>query len=481
MPQKNELPALAVSLVLTAALLGGGGWWLKNNVFGTDVQLPGGNSPGTVNTGQNGGSRGDSSSAGNVAGADGTSGRSMLPGSPSATKQKGLEALAAGDYAGAQVEFTAALAESRNDPESLIYLNNAKIGSAASHVLALSVPAGATLNPALEMIRGVAQAQTDINEAGGISGVPLKVLIVDDQGDPDTAAAIANELVNNKDVLGVIGHYSSDVSLAASKVYEAGQLAMMSPTSTAVKISDAGDYIFRTAPSDRLATATLARYVRNTLKQSKAAVFYTSDSTYSNSVKSEFTTELLTSGGQVVIDFDITAAGFSAGRAVQSAKEAGAEVIMLALTTATADTALQIISVNQGELPMVGGDGLYNPKILDVGRANAEGLTVAVPWHILSHEQAPFVKDSRQLWGGDVSWRTAMAYDAATTFANAIAQGGQTRQGIVEALSATGFSAEGATDTVRFLPNGDRNQPSQLVQIVPGPRSGSGYDYAPVK
>lgn len=475
MAKKNELPALIAALVFTVTLLGGGAWWLQGQFFGDDLTLPG--------LGQSGDSDSENSRSGgqiDTAGADGTSGQSILPGTSSAAKQAGLAALAAGDFAAAQQALETALQENRNDPEALIYLNNAKIGEAQAYTIAVSVPAGSVIDPAQEILRGVAQAQLDVNQAGGISGVPLKVLVLDDNGNSERARAIASALVDNPDVLGAVGHFSSDTTLAAAEVYQAGGLTMISPTSTAVKIAEAGDYIFRTVPSDRLASATLSRYVSNTLNKQQAAVFYTSESAYSQSIKSEFTTELLSSGGQVVAEFDISQPGFSAGRAVQAAREAGAEVLMLALTVATADTSSQIIAVNQQSLPIVGSDGLYNPQVLDVGRQNALDMVVAVPWHILSDEQSQFVKESRQLWGGDVSWRTAMAYDATVTLAAGIAQS-STREGVAAAIGESGFQAAGSTGAISFFPSGDRNQPSQLVKVEPGNRSGSGFDYVPLK
>lgn len=471
MSKRNELPALIATLLITAGLIGGGAWWLINQMEerGVVVVQP--------DTGQQPINRAQTP----LAGADGSSGKSILPGTVSEAKQNGLDALAARDYATAKAEFEAALEENRNDPESLIYLSNAKIGDDQAYVIAASVPAGAVIDPALEMLRGVAKAQLDINAAGGIDGTPLKVLLIDDEGSAEKAKEIAAELVADTDVLGVVGHFSSDTTLAAAEVYQSDGLTMISPTSTAVKITDAGDYIFRTVPSDRLASATLARYVINELNQQKAAVFYSSGSTYSRSVKSEFTTELLSNGGEVVTEFDIDEPGFSAGRAVQEAKAEGAKVIMLALTVATVDTSIQIINVNQGDLPLVGSDGLYNPKVLDVGRRNALGLTVAVPWHILSHEQSPFVTESRNLWGGDVSWRTATAYDATKALAAAIGED-PTRVGVQAALSTSGFNVEGATDPVKFFPSsGDRNQPSQLVKVVPGKAAGGEYVYEPVQ
>ena len=472
MAKRNELPALVASLLITAVILGAGAWWLKGKLMGGGDTPPPTNAgqPGQVTPGQTG-----------SAAKDGSSGRSIFAEEPVSTaKQNGLDALAKEDYATAQTEFEAALEADRNDPESLIYLNNAKIGDGSAYTIAVSVPAGSAVNPALEMLRGVAQAQVDINQAGGISGTPLKVLIFDDDGDPSTAAKIAADLVANSEVLGVVGHYSSDTTLGAASVYEQGKLPMISPTSTAVKVADAGDYIFRTVPSDRLASATLARYVLNSLSKTKAALFYNGDSTYSRSVKSEFTQELLSNGGEVVADFDVTEPDFKVREALQDAKAAGAEVIMLDLTTDTVDTSFDIIAANQQELPLIGNDDLYDPRILKESGAAAEGLTVAVPWHILSHLQSPFVSESRQLWGGDVSWRTAMAYDATEAFATAIAQD-PTREGVEAALSASGFSAQGATSTVSFFPSGDRNQPSQLVKVVPGKAAGADYTYEPVQ
>ncbi|MBE9063059.1 ABC transporter substrate-binding protein [cf. Phormidesmis sp. LEGE 11477] len=473
MAKKNELPTLIAALLFTVALLGGGAWFLINQFIGETGPLISSQREGEVDTGA-----GTTGSSLAVEGADGSSGQSILPGAASAAKQRGLDALARQDFQTAQAEFSAALQADQNDPESLIYLNNAQIGDAAAHTIAVVAPVGSALNASLEIMRGVAQAQTEINQGGATT--PLKVLLLDDKGDPDTAAEVAESLVAEDSVLGVVGHYTSDATLAAAAVYEAGELPMISPTSTAVSISNAGDYIFRTVPSDRLAAATLARYMLNEINQRQAVVFFDSSSAYSRSVKSEFTTELLSNGGSVVADFDISEPGFSAGRALQTAKELGAEVIMLALTADTNDIALQIISVNQKELPMIGGDDMYNFKILDVGRANAQGLVVAVPWHILSYDQSRFVNESRRLWGGDVNWRTVMAYDAVSTLTAAIDQGA-TREDIATILAMPDFSASGATETVRFLPTGDRNQPSQLVEVVPGNRSGTGFDYVPVE
>ena len=79
-------------------------------------------------------------------------------------------------------------------------------------------------------MRGVAQAQTEVNlsldNAGeelpgqnfltrkGIRGKGLKVIIADDVNIVQEAKQRAEALVKQKDILAVIGHYTSDMTLA---------------------------------------------------------------------------------------------------------------------------------------------------------------------------------------------------------------------------------------------------------------------------
>lgn len=96
------------------------------------------------------------------------------------------------------------------------------------------------------------------------------------------------------------------------------------------------------------------------------------------------------------------------------------------------------------------------------------------------NETVVLVLQSRQLWVDDVNWRTALAYDATEALIAAIERS-PTRAGVQQALLSSEFTTPGAAGNIRFLPSGDRNAPVQLVQIVPGNRSGTGYDFVPLR
>jgi branched-chain amino acid transport system substrate-binding protein len=123
------------------------------------------------------------------------------------------------------------------------------------------------------------------------------------------------------------------------------------------------------------------------------------------------------------------------------------------------------------------GDSVYKPDTLKEGE-DVVGMVLAVPWHIQNNRPSEFVQTADQLWGGDVNWRSAMAYDATQALIAAITTSPSPRSSeVAQVLSRPGFSTSGASGTVRFLPSGDRNQAAELVTIKQGTRSGFGYDF----
>lgn len=461
--QKKDTLVLVLTLLITLGLLGIGAWLFSNR---SGLKIP--------QTNNSTYSRGDRSVKDRITFGE----KTLMSGESSPAKQAGMAAIAAQNYPEAIANLESALSAKRNDPETLIFLNNAKIGNSKSHAIAVSVPISSDPNGSLEILRGVAQAQTEILGTR-INGIPLKVAIANDENNPEIARQIAAEFVQTPEVLGVVGPYASDVTLAAGTAYTTGKLVAISPISTAVKLSSFSPYVLRTVPSDYVAARALADYLLVQMQQNKVAVFFNSQSGYSQSFKSEFVTAVSLGGGQVVSEFDLSAPGFSAAKSVEQAVAQGAKVLTLAGNTGTLDAALQVVQVNRRRLGLLGDDDVYSPKTLEVGQGNAEGMVVAVPWHIDAHRDSAFVRQSKQLWMGNVNWRTAMAYDATKALIAAIERD-PTRAGVQQALMAPNFSAAGASGTVQFLPSGDRSASVQLVKIVPGQQSGTGYDFVPV-
>jgi branched-chain amino acid transport system substrate-binding protein len=294
MSQKKETTVLVLALLLTLLLGGMGAWVVKEFVLNRAAETPTGSQNITI--------RPSSKAVAQITFGE----KTLIPGQVTPAKQAGLDAIASGKWNVAITNLQQARKENRNDPETLIFLNNAEIAGGKSYTIALSVPLGTDPKGGLEILRGVAQAQNEINHSGGINQVRLKVAIANDNNQEDQAKQIANTLVNNTEVLGVIGHWASQVTLATAPIYNSGKLVAISPISTSVKISGLSPYIFRTVPSDYISARALANYTIATLKLKNAAVFFNSQSAYSQSLKSEFVTAVLLAGGRVVGEFDLS-------------------------------------------------------------------------------------------------------------------------------------------------------------------------------
>jgi len=69
-------------------------------------------------------------------------------------------------------------------------------------------------------------------------GFELQFSPYDDQGVPDTGVANANRIINDPDILGVVGHLNSGVVIPSSEVYNRTGLVVVSPVNTNPKVTD---------------------------------------------------------------------------------------------------------------------------------------------------------------------------------------------------------------------------------------------------
>ena len=403
-----------------------------------------------------------------------------------AAKAKGIEAVAAGNYPEATSYFEEALSYYKNAPETLIYLNNARINSSThTYTLAAAVPISDDLPAAQAMLRGIAQAQNRVNENGGINGALLRIVIADDAGDAATAPDLAKTIAEDPDILGVIGHYYSSVTLSAEDTYEQEQLAIIA-LSSSVEISGLdNDYIFRTSPSDAVTGKALANYALDTWGAERVAVYYNGDSSYSNSLKSEFENYILSEQGEVVAELDWSQVSFNPKQAFERAVEKDADLLMV-VPASFEELQKNVFPIAQQNfataepLKMMGGDVAYSGTVLE---EEFEGMVVGAFWHIgAADPNSDFIVESRDLWTADVNWVTAMAYDATQSWIEALEQSEfePTRTGLQQILSDSAFLAEGASGEVRFSRNGDRPIASQLVEVASRGASGEQYYFEPV-
>ena len=121
---------------------------------------------------------------------------------------------------------------------------------------------------------GAVMAVDDINKSGGVLGQPLEMMIYDDACDPKQAVAVATRLVSDGAVF-VAGHFCSDSSIPASKVYEEEGIVQISPASTNPKLTDeGGPNVFRVCGRDDQQGSVAGAYLAKNYGDKRIAIVH---------------------------------------------------------------------------------------------------------------------------------------------------------------------------------------------------------------
>jgi branched-chain amino acid transport system substrate-binding protein len=131
------------------------------------------------------------------------------------------------------------------------------------------------------MIEGARMAVEDINEAGGINGKPVRLIVKDDGGaaDDDLALTSVDELINNEKVDAIVGAAASGTTKSIIDKITAAGIVECSPSNTGSDLStwnDKGLY-FRTPPADDLQAQALAKAISDDGKQNVAIISQNTD------------------------------------------------------------------------------------------------------------------------------------------------------------------------------------------------------------
>lgn len=148
-----------------------------------------------------------------------------------------------------------------------------------------------------------------IDEANAAKRFPFEIKLVsfDDRSDPKEAVSVANRIVADRGVVGVIGHFNSGCSIPASGVYAQAGLPMITPASSNPLLTEQQlepqwswpKNIFRMNTTDKVQGSFGADFVVKTSKLTRVAVVHDKTS-YGQGVAEEFRKQAVKNGGMVV-------------------------------------------------------------------------------------------------------------------------------------------------------------------------------------
>lgn len=320
-----------------------------------------------------------------------------------------------------------------------------------------------------------------LNAAGGVKvadkTIPIELIVGDNGAKADQAAAVAQRLITQDEVLAMIGPDASVCAIPAADIAEAARCAMISPWSTNPKTTldpNSGkpkEYVFRACFIDTFQAGVLAKFVLNNLKAKTAAVLYDSSSEAPNGQATLFKETFEKNGGQIVGFETYTTGDKDFSAQLTKIKATNPDVIFLPAYYNDVPLIAQQARSLGITAQFVGSDAWSSPELIKLGGTAIEGSFFCNHYstEIATPVAQKFMADYKAKYGQDPDDVAALTYDAFGLLVQAITDAGKLdRQAIRDALAKIP-KYDGITGTMQFQPgSGDPIKSAVILQIKDG-------------
>lgn len=222
-------------------------------------------------------------------------------------------------------------------------------------------------------VRGAQRAVDDINEAGGVNGEKINLIIGDDACDPKQAVNVANQMAS-KDVKFVAGHLCSGASIPASKVYEDEGILMISPASTNPRLTDDGGWnVARVCGRDDAQGTVAGEYIAKTYANKRVAII-DDKSAYGKGLADQARKAMNAGGLKEVLNESINSGEKDFSALVSKLKDAGVDALYFGGYHPEAGLILKQMAEQGLNAKMYSADGMNTAELWAIAGPTAENL-----------------------------------------------------------------------------------------------------------
>ncbi len=292
---------------------------------------------------------------------------------------------------------------------------------------------------------GVQLAVKERNAAGGVLGRQIKLVLQDDQGKQTEAVNAVTKLIDSDHVVAIIGEVASSLSLAGGGVCQPAGVPMISPSSTNPSVTRIGDF------TDSFQGAVGARFAKEKLGLTKAAILFDNSEAYSTGLQLSFKNAFKKLGGTIVTEQSYSGNDNDYSAQLTAIKNANPDFIYLP------GYYTQVVNISRQArklgitVPFIGGDGWVSEELKNAGTA-LDGCYFSD--HYTAGDDSPevkqFLKKFKEAYGHEPDSMAALGYDAANLLFDAMTRAGSTDgKALAAAINSTkDFKAVTGTITI---------------------------------
>lgn len=315
---------------------------------------------------------------------------------------------------------------------------------------------------------------SQINQDGGLKvgdkKIPVKLYIEDNEDKAESAAATAQKLISQNNVLAIIGPNASGNAIPAARICEDSGVIMISPWSTNPKTTEGKKFIFRACFIDDFQGQVMAKFARQDLRATTAAVLYDVASEYNKGIAEFFKQFFEADGGKVVAFASYTTGDKDFSSQLTTIKAASPQVLFL--PNYYNEVPLQVKQArNQGlTCAIIGSDSWGSQELLTLGGKDLEGAFFSTHYaqDIATPKAQKFIGKFEAKYGKKPDDVAALTYDAGMLLCSAVSQAGSLDRTKVRDALAQITEFEGVTGKMAFKGKGDPVKSAVILQIKDG-------------
>lgn len=306
------------------------------------------------------------------------------------------------------------------------------------------------------------------NEAGGVRGRPIELIVRDDAQDKAVATKGIDELIDHK-VEAVIGPFSSAMAAAALPRVNQARVVMVSPTITSMDFVGNDDYLFRINRTTRDNARDYAAKLYQLGQRRVAATFDVRNRSFTESWLNEFKAAFAEVGGETVIAIPFESmpdAGFA--DIVQQMLGPAPDGLLFIAAAIDLSRLCEQAKRLAPKLPIAATEWAASEKLIELGGKALDGLLIVQNFNRAdqSERYQAFRNAYFKRFQRDPGYSSVMAYDAATAVFDALekrAEGETLKEALVKYAPFQGLQ-----QTVNFDAYGDTPRTVYFTQIRDG-------------
>jgi branched-chain amino acid transport system substrate-binding protein len=318
---------------------------------------------------------------------------------------------------------------------------------------------------------GLAMALDEVNAAGGVDGRRVRLVRLDDHASVDDGRLLAEKIGANPDIVAVIGHLQSYVSVPAAAIYDLTGLVMVSPAATDPALTSQGyRRVFRTTFTDRVVGRRMADFAL-AHGYHRVAICYIRD-TYGRDLANAFEERASEIGLSVLARASYDASGAVNDQTFEpTLRELKAVTMDAVFLAGEVPSAAQFIAAARAggiRAPIIAGDALNSPSLMRLAGDAAEGTVVASVFHPDEPRAAVqrFAAAYEHRYGTQPDAGAALGYDALHLLVDAMRRAHSTVPDSVAKVLHETPAWPGVTETFSFDSKGDATEAPLVTMIV---------------